>query len=98
MDDSKTLGILFLVLASFGLYLQTQGKLLPALEIVTGPDEGKQPVKLGEFVVAIVVYLFVLSFLSPNNAMTMTVIVILGALLVNNRKMGKDDLLTTLFK
>ena len=99
MSDSKILSIFVIVIAVFALYLHSQKKLKPVLSAITAvPDYGaKGMVSLGQFAVAFVVLLFILSMLGNRNATIFTVLIVMGALLVDNKTMGNNDTLHTLF-
>lgn len=102
MEDTKIVSLYVILLASFGLWLHSRrttnypgGKLIPVLSTMVEPSDNKN-INLAQFVLAFFVYLFVLSLLSPKNGMILTVTVVMGALLYNQRSTGSDTILNLL--
>lgn len=97
---NKTVALFVVVLAVIGMYLQSQGKLRPTFTALITPVESANTISLAEFVIAFLVYLFILSFLKPSDGAGLTIIVVMGALLVNEqnaKKHGQTPLLELLF-
>lgn len=99
MNDVKIIAMFVIILALFGLYLDYTDKLFPFLTASLSSDNPSSvsPQSLGEFVVAFVLYLFVLSLLNPNDGLLLSVIIVLGALLINFRNKGSDSVILQLF-
>lgn len=89
---SKSIAVLVVVAGAVGIYLQSQGKFFDFLAIITESSD----VSIGRFVIGFLVLVFVLSFLDDRDAMLLALIVLLGALLVNNREMGDQNVIATL--
>lgn len=98
MNDTKIVSLFLVVMAATGLWLHSQRKLLPVVTIVFMPGDKGTGVSLGKFAVALIVYLLLLSFLDPQDGLYLTVIVILGALLVNHQIQGKNDVISTILQ
>ncbi len=101
MSDTKLFAVFLIILASFGVYLHSQGKLVPALEAVANPStdkKGKSGITIGAFLVAFVTYIFILSFLNTRDGVILTVTVVLGGLIYNKQTMGNDSVLSVLLK
>lgn len=97
MSDTQLFAVFLIILASFGIYLHSQEKLLPILQEVTTPvDPGKKSISLTSWLIAFVTYIFILSFLNTRDGIILTGVVVTGALLVNQKNMGKDSLLNLL--
>ena len=96
MNDTKLLAVFIIVLAGFGIYLHSQGKLVPTLQAITQPSASTKAnaAKFGAFAVALVVYIFILSFLNTRDGILLTGIVVAGGLLYNQKTMGNDSLLS----
>jgi hypothetical protein len=100
MSDSKLFAVFLIILASFGVYLHSQNKLIPMMDVLVRPvDSGnKSKINIGTFLVALVTYLFILSFLNTRDGMILTGVVVMGALIYNNKTMGSESLLNVLLK
>jgi uncharacterized membrane protein len=97
MSDTQLFAVFLIILASFGIYLHSQGKLLPILtEITTPSTTGKSTISLTSWLVAFVTYIFILSFMDTKSGLILTGLIVTGALLVNQKTMGKDSLLNLL--
>jgi hypothetical protein len=98
MSDTKLLAVFIIVLAGFGIYLQSQGKLIPTLQAITSSSASNKTdtSKFGAFIVAFISYIFVLSFLNTRDGVLLTGVVVAGALLYNQKKMGSDSLLNVI--
>jgi hypothetical protein len=100
MSDTKLLAVFIIVLAGFGIYLHSQGKLVPTLQAMTEPstETKKNTAKFGAFAVAFVTYIFILSFLNTRDGMMLTALVVAGALIYNQKTMGSESLLSLILK
>jgi uncharacterized membrane protein len=97
MTDTQLFAVFLILLASYGIYLHSQSKLLPILLEFTAPAEtGKNSISLTSWLIAFVTYIFILSFLDTKNGIILTGLVVTGALLYNQKTMGKDSLLSIL--
>lgn len=94
MNDTKIISLFVVTLAAAGLWLHGQRKLMPVITVAFSPSD-KGSIPLSRFAIAFLLYVFVLSFLDPQDGLYLTIVVILGALLVNSRMMGQNDLFHT---
>lgn len=82
------------------MYLVKENKLTGVISAIDAPTASTAPSAetLGAFTGALLVYLFTLSFLSQEQGLWLTGIIVLGALSYNQKKMGANSLINTLFK
>jgi hypothetical protein len=100
VSDTKLLAVFMIVLAAFGLFLHSKGKLVPTVNaVVSAPaTKSKNTVTIGAFIVAFITYVFVLSFLNTRDGMLLTLVVVTGGLVYNQKAMGNDSLLSVILK
>jgi hypothetical protein len=98
MSDTKLFAVFLIILAGFGVYLHSQNKLIPVMNAIVQPtqDKSQKTVSIGAFLVAFVTYLFILSFLNTRDGVILTVVVVTGGLLYNQKTMGTDSVLSVL--
>jgi len=102
MGSPKLIATFIILLSLFLLWANSQGKLLPAMQIVTTEQAGDSTVSptlksAGAFLLAFAIYVVALSFMSPQNGFRLTLVLVLGALLVNQRLKGNDAIIPQLF-
>lgn len=95
MGDSKVISILIIALGGFGLLLASQGKLSDAIGILLEKDSDNGT-GFGRFVIAFLVYLFVISFMNERSALMTSIVIVAGALIVEKRSGVSPDTITTL--
>jgi len=95
MSSQKVIGIFLIIIASFGLYLESNNTFIPMVETIAQP--GTTGIKFSEWIVALVVYLFVISSLDDKSAVYLTLVLVLGGIFFDSKKNGKSSLFTTLF-
>ena len=93
MNNSKVIGVFIVLAALIGLWLHSKGKLITTGALITAPMSENDRGKLGRFVIAFLVFILVLSFLNPKDGLYLTILVILGALIINKRQQGNNDLI-----
>lgn len=90
MDSTKTISLVIVIVSLFALWLDANQRLLPVLDAVSSaPASDYQGPSLTDFVIGVVVYLFILSLLSPRAGFLFTVILVLGGLLYNSETYGQ---------
>jgi hypothetical protein len=100
MSDTKLFAVFLIILAGFGVYLHSQNKLIPMLDVIVQPinKSAKSSISIGAFIIALVTYLFILSFLNTRDGIILTGLVVTGGLIYNHKTMGNDSLLSILLK
>jgi hypothetical protein len=99
MNDTKIVAYFLVVISLFGLWLNHEGKLQPVVDEITNPATTTplNGVTLSEFGLAFIVYLFVMSLLTPRAGFMFTLVIVLGALFYNSEQLGQNAVIPTLF-
>ena len=86
------IALLILLVAGYAAYLQSKNALIPTLQLITtntsnsNTTSAKSSVEtIGGFVIAFIVYIFVLSLITPSEGLILTITLVLGALLYNTK-------------
>lgn len=82
MDNGKLFALFVLIIAVFGMYLNTRNQLIPVLAAFTAPPaKGSTSHTLSQYVIAIVLILVLMAFLPDNGALILSVVILLEAFL-----------------
>ena len=118
MDNAKTISVLLIIFAGYGLYLESQDKLVAILKVIftneavniTLPPANTSTEKLinnaianiwgtnaiAPFMIAIVIYIIVTGFLDDKSTIFLSLILVMGSAIVNQRINGTHTFLNTL--
>ena len=99
LNMEKSLAIMLIILGIFLSYLNSQQKLLPVVNaVIASPANatGVTQSTLGSWTIAIVAYLMILSILTPSEGTELTILIIVSALVIDNKTMGTNSLLRSL--
>lgn len=90
--------MILVLVAIVGLWLTKTGKIEGFVSILAqnGPASTSTAITLGEYTAALLVYLFVLTLLTPGEGLGLTAVLVLGALIYNEESTGGNGVLTTL--
>ena len=98
MSSTQIIASFLVLLAVAALWLDYQNRLVPVLKAMTSSNTTVEGV--GKFAFAFVVYLIAMSFLSPGSGLALTVLLVAGALLVDQQNAtvnGTSSTISTLF-
>lgn len=73
------------MIAGFGLYLNSQNKLVPVLDAIVGPGTEKTSSTLGEYIIALTLILILFAFLPGNASLILASIILIEALVTNTQ-------------
>jgi hypothetical protein len=79
MSNSQIMGLVLIITGGYGIYLQTQNKLIPMLQIIVSKSDAK--ISFGKWIVALMLYLLAISFLQTREAFLLTMTIVIGALI-----------------
>jgi hypothetical protein len=96
-NDSALIGLLLVALAGTGFWLESKDKLNPVIGIITGPNDRKTS-SPASVALAIVLFVILLSVLTPKQATMITMIIVATGLARNNKIAGDYSVTNLILK
>lgn len=101
MNSEKTLSVVIVLVALLGIYMHSRHILRPAIGVVVEANNTIDKVSantesLGKLALAAFVYLVFLSFMNSKEGFYLTLLVVIGALVIDEKNNGSRALLNTL--